>query len=70
MRIVYPSARPRIDSPLVWEKKKSLARPARSLVTGETTVLALDPRILCQLVLKFRLYDARVYGWMDRQTDS
>jgi len=25
---------------------------------------------LCQLVLKFRLYDARVYGWMDRQTDS
>lgn len=36
-------------------KEKVFVRPARNLVTAETTVLALDSSILCQLVLNFRL---------------
>ena len=46
MRIVYPCVIPRFRIRLWFGKrKKSLARPARSLVNAATTVLALDPPI-------------------------
>ena len=52
------------DSQLVLEKKKSVARPACSPVTAATSVLALGPRILCQLLLNCRWMDVYMVGWV------